>query len=90
MSTGKDQQKARGNKVAQGWEEAGSEFYQESFPTDLDGAVITRDPTVLATLLPSKQNRAGKYWKKKIKTKIISVISSRNNTLYYRFDRSLF
>lgn len=61
MSAGKDQQKARGNKVAHGWEEAGQEFYQESFPTgDLDGAVITRDPTALATLLPSKQNRAGK------------------------------
>lgn len=59
MSAGKDQQKARGNKVAHGWEEAGGEFYQESFPTDLDGAVITRDPTALATLLPSKQNRAG-------------------------------
>ncbi|XP_031630572.1 transmembrane channel-like protein 7 [Contarinia nasturtii] len=58
MSSGKDQQKARGNKVAHGWEEAGGEFYQESFPTDLDGAVITRDPTALATLLPSKQNRA--------------------------------
>lgn len=61
MSAGKDQQKARGNKVAHGWEEAGAEFYQESFPTDLDGAVITRDPTSLATLLPSKQNRAGKW-----------------------------
>lgn len=59
MSAGKDQQKSRGNKVAHGWEEAGGEFYQESFPTDLDGAVITRDPTALATLLPSKQNRAG-------------------------------
>lgn len=61
MSAGKDQQKSRGNKVAHGWEEAGGEFYQESFPTDLDGAVITRDPTALATLLPSKQNRAGNY-----------------------------
>lgn len=58
MSAGKDQQKSR--KVAtQGWEVADGEFYQESFPTDLDGAVITRDPTALATLLPSKQNRAG-------------------------------
>lgn len=62
MSVGKEQQKTRGNKVAHGWEEAGGEFYQESFPTDLDGAVITRDPTAIATLLPSKQNRAGKYF----------------------------
>lgn len=62
MSAGKDQQKARSNKVTHGWEEAGGEFYQESFPTDLDNTVITRDPTAIATLLPSKQNRAGKYW----------------------------
>lgn len=58
MSGGKEQHKVRGNKAAQGWEEAGSEFYQESFPTDLDGA-IQRDPAAIATLLPSKQNRAG-------------------------------
>lgn len=58
MSGGKDQNKVRGNKATQGWEEAGSEFYQESFPTDLDGA-IQRDPAAIATLLPSKQNRAG-------------------------------
>lgn len=59
MSSGKEQQKVR-NKAAHGWEEAGSEFYQESFPTDLDGAV-QRDPSAIATLLPSKQNRAGKF-----------------------------
>lgn len=58
MSGGKEQHKIRGNKAAQGWEEAGSEFYQETFPTDLDGA-IQRDPAAIATLLPSKQNRAG-------------------------------
>lgn len=58
MSSGKDQQKVR-SKAAHGWEEAGGEFYQESFPTDLDSAV-QRDPTAIATLLPSKQNRAGK------------------------------
>lgn len=57
MSGGKDHHKSRG-KAAQGWEEAGGEFYQETFPTDLDGA-IQRDPSAIATLLPSKQNRAG-------------------------------
>lgn len=61
MSSGKEQNKGRGNKTAHGWEEAGSEFYQESFPTDVDGA-IQRDPAAIATLLPSKQNRAGKYF----------------------------
>lgn len=59
MSSGKEMHKSR-NKNAPGWEEAGGEFYQESFPTDLDGA-IQRDPAAIATLLPSKQNRAGEY-----------------------------
>lgn len=43
----------------QGWEEAGAEFYQESYPsTDTDFDVLQRDPKHLTTLLPSKQNRA--------------------------------
>lgn len=43
----------------QGWEEAGSEFYQESYPA-VDGEldVYQKDPQHLATLLPSKQTRA--------------------------------
>lgn len=43
----------------QGWEEAGAEFYQESYPTgegELD--FLQKDPQHLATLLPSKQTRA--------------------------------
>lgn len=47
---------------AQGWEEAGAEFYQERYPTtEVDLEVLQRDPTRLATLLPSKQSRAGIY-----------------------------
>ncbi|KAJ3634820.1 hypothetical protein MTP99_007765 [Tenebrio molitor] len=44
----------------QGWEEAGSEFYQESYPTDAEFDAFQRDPNPkhLATLLPSKQTRA--------------------------------
>lgn len=57
MSTGKSGRSGRSK--AQGWEEAGSEFYQESFPTDADGQV-QKDPVPIATLLPSKQNRMGK------------------------------
>lgn len=56
MSAGKDR-KSRSSKT-QGWEEAGAEFYQESYPGDLDA--LQRDPSKLATLLPSKQNRNGK------------------------------
>ncbi|XP_075212385.1 transmembrane channel-like protein 7 [Lycorma delicatula] len=40
-----------------GWEEAGAEFYQESYPGDVDMEVLQRDPHHIATLLPSKQNR---------------------------------
>ncbi|KAJ8982380.1 hypothetical protein NQ317_005474 [Molorchus minor] len=43
---------------SQGWEEAGSEFYQESYPLDSEIEVLQRDPKHLATLLPSKQTRA--------------------------------
>lgn len=44
---------------SQGWEEAGSEFYQESYPGDGEMEVLWKDPKRLATLLPSKQTRAG-------------------------------
>lgn len=43
-----------------GWEEAGGEFYQECYPgAELDIEHLPRDPHYFATLLPSKQNRAG-------------------------------
>ncbi|KAE8742635.1 hypothetical protein FOCC_FOCC011814 [Frankliniella occidentalis] len=50
---------------AQGWEEAGGEFYQESYPgceADLDS--MHQNPSNIATLLPSKQNRTATYSKK--------------------------
>ncbi|XP_018336056.1 transmembrane channel-like protein 7 isoform X1 [Agrilus planipennis] len=47
---------------SQGWEEAGAEFYQESYPSnDVDFEVLQRDPKHLATLLPSKQSRAATF-----------------------------
>lgn len=55
-SGGKADRKMRGNKA--GWEEAGAEFYQESYPAGSDWD--QRDPVAIATLLPSKQNRFGK------------------------------
>lgn len=55
MSGGKEK-KSRSKTT--GWEEAGSEFYQESYPGDTEN--IQRDPSKLATLLPSKQTRGGK------------------------------
>ncbi|KAK4873180.1 hypothetical protein RN001_015209 [Aquatica leii] len=54
---------------AQGWEEAGAEFYQESYPsTDTDFDVLQRDPNQLTTLLPSKQTRAAATTIKRIRT----------------------
>lgn len=55
MSGGGNRKKAT---RSQGWEEAGSEFYQESYPIDAEIEVLQRDPKRLATLLPSKQTRA--------------------------------
>lgn len=56
MSGGEKKKKAT---RSQGWEEAGSEFYQESYPGDGEMEVLWKDPKRLATLLPSKQTRAG-------------------------------
>ena len=61
MSGGKEK-KSRGSKTAQGLEEAGAEFYQETYPGDPSGESINRDPSKLATLLPSKQTRIGKLF----------------------------
>lgn len=59
MSGGaKSDRKSKSSSKTQGWEEAGAEFYQESYPGDLEG-LQRSDPSKLATLLPSKQNRNG-------------------------------
>ena len=55
MSGGKDR-RSKSSKT-QGWEEAGNEFYTENYHADLEG--MQRDPTKIATLLPSKQTRVG-------------------------------
>ncbi|KAL7300687.1 hypothetical protein TKK_0006668 [Trichogramma kaykai] len=59
MSSG-ERKKRVGNR-SKGWEEAGAEFYQESYPgaaceVDIQQA-LERDPSKLATLLPSKKSR---------------------------------
>ncbi|XP_014211342.1 transmembrane channel-like protein 7 [Copidosoma floridanum] len=58
--SGGDRKKRTGDR-GQGWEEAGAEFYQESYPAaaieaDLQQA-LQRDPSHIATLLPSKKSR---------------------------------
>lgn len=59
MSGGKEKKASRSSK-AQGWEEAGAEFYQESYPGEVEN--VHRDPSKLATLLPSKQTRVGELF----------------------------
>ncbi|RZF34662.1 hypothetical protein LSTR_LSTR010827 [Laodelphax striatellus] len=59
MSGGGGDRKKKSWRGTTGGEEAGGEFYQESYPggeADMDLA-LPRDPHHLATLLPSKQNR---------------------------------
>lgn len=55
MSADKDRK--RGNR-AQGWEEAGEEFYRESYAGEFD--ILPKDPSRLTTFLPSKKNRSRK------------------------------
>lgn len=62
MSGGASNKKRVSGKT-QGWEEAGGEFYSERYPTgDIELDVFQRDPSHIATLLPSKQSRFGKLF----------------------------
>ncbi|KAK1131502.1 hypothetical protein K0M31_017784 [Melipona bicolor] len=52
--------KKRACDRGQGWEEAGAEFYQESYPAAIEADLqqaLQRDPSHIATLLPSKKSR---------------------------------
>ncbi|KDR10638.1 Transmembrane channel-like protein 7, partial [Zootermopsis nevadensis] len=62
----------------QGWEEAGAEFYQESYPTDVDLEVMQRDPSRIATLLPSIQSRAATN--KRVRGEVKPTLRRRTST----------
>ncbi|XP_071862807.1 transmembrane channel-like protein 7 isoform X2 [Bombus fervidus] len=54
------ERKKRACDKGQGWEEAGAEFYQESYPAAIEADLqqaLQRDPSHIATLLPSKKSR---------------------------------
>ncbi|XP_012221585.2 transmembrane channel-like protein 7 [Linepithema humile] len=54
------ERKKRGGDRGHGWEEAGAEFYQESYPAAMEADLqqaLQRDPSHIATLLPSKKSR---------------------------------
>lgn len=62
--SGGERKKKSGGGGGQGWEEAGAEFYQESYPAAIEADLqqaLQRDPSHIATLLPSKKNRVGEY-----------------------------
>lgn len=62
------EKKKRAGDHGHGWEEAGGEFYQESYPAAAMEAdfqqAVRRDPSKIATLLPSKKSRVGKFRQK--------------------------
>lgn len=54
------ERKVKRHPRAQGWEEAAGEFYQESYPGgEPEFDALHQNPSNIATLLPSKQNRTG-------------------------------
>lgn len=58
------ERKKRGCDRGHGWEEAGAEFYQESYPAAMEADLqqaLQRDPSHIATLLPSKKSRVGRF-----------------------------
>jgi len=58
------ERKKRGCDRGHGWEEAGAEFYQESYPAAIEADLqqaLQKDPSHIATLLPSKKSRVGKF-----------------------------
>lgn len=60
MSSGERKKRALSHGV-KGWEEAGGEFYQESYPgAESDFEAMQNDPHRICTLLPSKKSRYGK------------------------------
>jgi hypothetical protein len=70
----------------QGWEEAGAEFYQESYPADVDLEVLQRDPSHIATLLPSKQSRAGMHAPTILRCNISTILECWRDDYFMSLD----
>lgn len=61
MSSGERKKRVLPQGV-KGWEEAGGEFYQESYPgAESDLEMMQNDPHRICTLLPSKKSRSGQH-----------------------------
>lgn len=77
------ERKKRACDRGQGWEEAGAEFYQESYPAAIEADLqqaLQRDPSHIATLLPSKKSRVatGKRIRNDTKTTLRRRTSTRS------------
>lgn len=56
-----DSERKKRSQCIDVWEEAGSEFYQESYPgMEADLEAFQKNPNKLSTLLPSNKTRTGK------------------------------
>lgn len=55
-----DSERKKRSQCIDVWEEAGSEFYQESYPgMEADLEAFQKNPNKLSTLLPSNKTRTG-------------------------------
>jgi len=55
-----DSERKKRSQCVDVWEEAGSEFYQESYPgMEADLEAFQKNPNKLSTLLPSNKTRTG-------------------------------
>ncbi|XP_043282453.1 transmembrane channel-like protein 7 [Venturia canescens] len=75
------ERKKRGGDRGQGWEEAGAEFYQESYPAAIEADLqqaLQRDPSHIATLLPSKKSRVATA--KRIRNESRTTLRRRTST----------
>ncbi|KAL6265660.1 hypothetical protein P5V15_002455 [Pogonomyrmex californicus] len=75
------ERKKRGCDRGHGWEEAGAEFYQESYPAAIEADLqqaLQRDPSHIATLLPSKKSRVATV--KRIRNDTKTTLRRRTST----------
>ncbi|XP_034934109.1 transmembrane channel-like protein 7 [Chelonus insularis] len=75
------ERKKRGGDKGHGWEEAGAEFYQERYPAAIEADLqqaLQRDPSHIATLLPSKKSRVATA--KRIRNEPRTTLKRRTST----------
>ncbi|KAJ8679244.1 hypothetical protein QAD02_015031 [Eretmocerus hayati] len=78
------ERKKRASDRGHGWEEAGAEFYQERYPAAAIEAdlqqVLQKDPSHIATLLPSKKSRVATTTAKRVRHEPRTTLRRRTST----------